>query len=88
MSFDLQRILASEVYKAIDLHEFARLCQFIGQILRDVESKSTRDRDFEYEEYVTAERDTTIIIQTVHRESIFAAQSIDRFISTSLTNQS
>lgn len=29
MSFDLQKILTSEAYKAFNPHEFARLCQFI-----------------------------------------------------------
>jgi hypothetical protein len=36
MFWDLQRTLTSDIYKTIDLYEFARLCQFIDQTLRNV----------------------------------------------------
>ncbi len=60
MSFELQKTLASEAYKVTDLHEFARLCQFIDQTLRDVRIKSTRDRNYEYK-YISADRGTITI---------------------------
>jgi hypothetical protein len=50
MFWDLQRTLTSDIYKAIDLYEFARLCQFIDQTLRDVNSKIRNANRDEYEE--------------------------------------
>jgi hypothetical protein len=83
MSFDLQRILTSEAYKATDLHEFARLCQFTDQTLRNVESKSTRDRGFEYE-FSSAERESTSAVN--QRENTPAASSTERIISVPQSN--
>lgn len=82
MSFDLQKTLASDVYKATDLHEFARLCQFTDQTLRDVESKSTRGRGYGF---ATVGRGQPIII-TSQRENTSASQSIGR--PTPQANQS
>lgn len=39
MSYELQKGLASETYRATDLYEFAKLCQFTDQTLRDVDVK-------------------------------------------------
>jgi hypothetical protein len=39
MFWNLQKILTFNIYKTIDLYEFARLCQFIDQTLRDVNTK-------------------------------------------------
>jgi hypothetical protein len=39
MFWDLQKTLTSDIYKTIDLYEFARLCQFIDQTLRNVNSE-------------------------------------------------
>ncbi len=52
MSFELQKVLAFDIYKTIDLYEFARLCQFINQTLRDVNTKFRNIRE-EYEESVS-----------------------------------
>ncbi len=46
MFYELQKSLTSKSYKAIDLYEFAKLCQFIDQILRDVNVKY-RTHEFE-----------------------------------------
>jgi hypothetical protein len=46
MFYELQKSLASETYRAIDLYEFAKLCQFIDQTLREVDVKY-RTREFE-----------------------------------------
>jgi hypothetical protein len=50
MSWDLQKILASNIYKIIDLYKFARLCQFIDQTLRDVNNKTRNFNRDDYEE--------------------------------------
>jgi hypothetical protein len=49
MFWNLQRTLIFDIYKTIDLYEFARLCQFIDQTLRDVNIKFRNIRE-EYEE--------------------------------------
>jgi hypothetical protein len=43
MSYELQKVLAIESYKATDLHEFAKMCRYIDQTLRDVNNKSRRE---------------------------------------------
>jgi hypothetical protein len=44
MSFELQKVMINEFFEVIELHAFARKCQYTDQMLRDVESK-TRYRD-------------------------------------------
>lgn len=39
MSYELQKSLTSETYRATNLYEFAKLCQFTDQTLRDVDVK-------------------------------------------------
>ncbi len=51
MFWNLQRTLIFDIYKTIDLYEFARLCQFIDQTLRDVNIKFRNIRE-EYEESI------------------------------------
>jgi hypothetical protein len=48
MFWDLQKTLTSNIYKITDLYEFARLCQFIDQTLRDVDNKT---RNFNRDDY-------------------------------------
>jgi hypothetical protein len=50
MSWDLQKTLTSNIYKAIDLYKFARFCQFTDQTLRDVDSKIKNVNRDDYEE--------------------------------------
>jgi hypothetical protein len=50
MFWDLQRTLTSNIYKAINLYEFAHLCQFIDQTLRDVNNKIKNVNRDEYKE--------------------------------------
>ncbi len=45
----MQRTLTFDIYKTIDLYEFARLCQFIDQTLRDVNIKFRNINRDEYE---------------------------------------
>ncbi len=53
MSWDLQKTLASDIYKAIDLYEFVRFCQFTDQTLRDVNSKIRNASRDDYEESIS-----------------------------------
>jgi hypothetical protein len=48
MSYELQKALATESYKATDLHEFAKMCRYTNQTLKNVNNKSRNIReDFE-----------------------------------------
>ncbi len=48
MSYELQKTLTIESYKTIDLHEFAKMCRYTNQTLRDVNNKFRNIReDFE-----------------------------------------
>jgi hypothetical protein len=46
MSYELQKMLTIECYRATNIYKFARLCLHIDQILRDVESKSLKNADY------------------------------------------
>jgi hypothetical protein len=46
MFYELQKALATESYKATDLHEFVKMCRYTDQILRDVNNKSRREEFF------------------------------------------
>jgi hypothetical protein len=74
MSYELQKALAIESYKAIDLHEFVKMCRYTNQILRDVDNKS-RLEEFSDD----AEREEVIVIVN----SIQINQNVDRSISRS-----
>jgi hypothetical protein len=39
MFYELQKTLVIESYKTIDLHEFAKMCRYTDQTLRDVNNK-------------------------------------------------
>jgi hypothetical protein len=56
MFWDLQRTLTSDIYKTIDLYEFARLCQFIDQTLRNVNNKIKNINRDEYEKSESTSR--------------------------------
>ncbi len=43
MSYELQKTLAIESYKATDFLEFVKMCRYTNQILRDVNNKSRRE---------------------------------------------
>jgi hypothetical protein len=45
MSYELQKVLAIESYKATDLHEFAKMCRYTNQTLRDVNNKFRNIRE-------------------------------------------
>ncbi len=52
MSFELQKVLTFDIYKTIDLYEFTRLCQFVDQTLRDMNTKFRNIRK-KYEESIS-----------------------------------
>ncbi len=45
MSYELQKVLAIESYKATDLHEFVKMCRYTNQTLRDVNNKFRNIRE-------------------------------------------
>ncbi len=51
----MQKTLTFDIYKTINLYEFARLCQFIDQTLRDVNIKFKNINQDEYERLVFRE---------------------------------
>jgi hypothetical protein len=59
MSYELQKTLATKFYKTIDLHEFAKMCRYIDQTLKDVNNKFRNIR----EDFVnSAEREEITVI--------------------------
>jgi hypothetical protein len=73
MSYELQKTLATKFYKAIDLHEFAKMCRYIDQTLRDVNNKFRNIR----EDFVNnAEHEKITVI-------VNSNQNADRSISRS-----
>jgi hypothetical protein len=71
MSYELQKTLATKFYKAIDLHEFAKMCRYIDQTLKDVNNKFRNIK----EDFVNnAEREEITVI-------VNSNQNIDRSIS-------
>jgi hypothetical protein len=99
MSYELQEALVIELYKVIDLYEFAKMCRYTDQTLRDVNNKFRNIK----EDFVNdAERDEVIVIinsnqinQNVNRSifrsrfeiSEFEFESNSRAISQSSENQ-
>ncbi len=79
MSYELQKALAIESYKVIDLHEFAKMCRYIDQTLRNVDNKFRNIR----EDFVNdAEREeVTVIVNSNQNNQI--NQNADRSTSRS-----
>jgi hypothetical protein len=74
MFYELQKTLTIESYKAIDLHEFVKMCRYTNQILRNVNNKSRREEFFD-----DAEREEVIVIVNSNQIN----QNVDRSISRS-----
>jgi hypothetical protein len=72
MSYELQKALTIESYKATDLHESVKMCRYTNQILKIVNNKSGREEFFD-----DAEREEIIVI--VHSNQI--NQNVYRSIS-------
>jgi hypothetical protein len=73
MFYELQKAFAIESYKAIDLHEFVKMCRYTNQTLKDVNNKFRNIReDFANE----AEREEIIVIVNSNQNN---DRSISRF---------
>jgi hypothetical protein len=73
MSYELKKTLATKFYKAIDLHEFAKMCRYIDQTLKNVNNKFKNIR----EDFVNnAEREEITVI-------VNSNQNADKSISRS-----
>ncbi len=64
MFYELQKVLVIESYKVIDLHEFAKMCRYINQTLRDVNNKFRNiEEDFNNDDNADdVEREEVIVI--------------------------
>jgi HD superfamily phosphohydrolase len=76
MSYELQKTLAIESYKTIDLHEFAKMCRYTDQTLRDVNNKFRNIREDFADD---AEREEITVIVNSNQTN----QNTDRSISRS-----
>jgi vacuolar-type H+-ATPase subunit I/STV1 len=81
MSYELQKVFATESYKVIDLHEFAKICRYIDQTLRDVNNKFRNIReDFNNDDNADdVESEEVIVIVNSNQIN----QNIDKSISRS-----
>jgi hypothetical protein len=87
MSWDLQKILTSDIYKTIDLYEFVRLCQFIDQTLRDVNSKIKNVNRDEYEKSESISKDNTNNQESSRDESNASRSRSQTSASSRVINQ-
>jgi hypothetical protein len=80
MSYELQKILAIESYKVTDLHEFAKMCRYTDQTLKNVNNKFKNIRDFNSDDNIDdTEREEVIVIVNSNQTN----QNTDRSISRS-----
>jgi hypothetical protein len=77
MSYELQKIFATESYKATDLHEFVKMCRYTNQTLKNVNNKFKNIKeDFEDNADDAARNEEIIVI-------VNSNQNNDRSISRS-----
>jgi hypothetical protein len=76
MFYELQKTLTTKLYKAIDLHEFVKMCRYIDQTLKDVNNKSRRENFFN-----DATRDEEIIVIVNSNQNNQINQKADKSIS-------
>jgi hypothetical protein len=75
MFYELQKTLAIKFYKTIDLHEFAKMCRYIDQTLRDVNNKFKNIKeDFNND----VEREEIIVIVNSNQNNQNSNRSISR----------
>ncbi len=94
MSYELQKILAIESYKATDLHEFVKMCRYTNQILRDVNNKSRREeffndaaRDEEVTVIVNSNQNNQNTNRSISRSRFEISESSSRVTTQSSENQ-
>ncbi len=78
MFYELQKTLATKSYKAIDLHEFVKMCRYTDQTLRDVNNKSRREGFFSG---AARDEEVTVIVNSNQNNQI--NQNVDRSTSRS-----
>ncbi len=78
MSYELQKVFTIESYKTINLHEFAKMCRYTNQILRNVNNKSKREEFFN-----DAARDEQIIVIVNLNQNNQINQNADKSIPRS-----
>jgi hypothetical protein len=75
MSYELQKTLAIESYKTIDLHEFTKMCRYTDQTLRNVNNKFRNIKeDFNND----VEREKVIVIVNSNQNNQNSNRSISR----------
>ncbi len=80
MSYELQKVLAIESYKATDLHEFVKMCRYTDQTLRNVNNKFRNIREDFEDNADDAARDEEVIVIVNSNQS---NQNVDRSTSRS-----
>jgi hypothetical protein len=78
MSYELQKTLAIELYKTIDLHEFAKMCRYTDQTLRDINNKSRRENFNSDDNADDVEREEVIVIVNSNQNNQNSNRSISR----------
>jgi hypothetical protein len=78
MFYELQKTLAIESYKAIDLHEFAKMCRYTDQTLRDVNNKFRNTRE-DFNSDVEREEITVIVNSNQNNQNSNRSISRSRF---------
>ncbi len=61
MFYELQKTLTIKSYKTIDLHEFAKMCRYTNQTLKDVNNKSRRE---EFSDDAARDEEITVIVNS------------------------
>ncbi len=62
MSYELQKVLVTESYKVIDLHEFVKMCKYTNQTLKNVNNKFKNIREDFEDNADDAARDEEVIV--------------------------
>ncbi len=75
MSYELQKMLVIESYKTIDLHEFAKMCRYTDQTLKDVNNKFKNIRENFNND---VEREEIIVIVNSNQNNQNSNRSISR----------
>jgi hypothetical protein len=79
MSYELQKALAIESYKIIDLHEFVKMCRYTNQTLKDVNNKFRNIReDFEDNADDAARSEKVTVIVNSNQNNQNSNRSISR----------
>jgi hypothetical protein len=78
MFYELQKTLVIESYKTIDLHEFAKMCRYTDQTLRDVNNKFKNTKE-SFNSDVEREEITVIVNSNQNNQNSNRSISRSRF---------